>query len=151
MLMKTKERRKIGVRCQVSGVRKKVRGPESEVRGRDDKARSPKPYLPECARRGHSGFCLLTPVSCLLYLNMKVTPGMLMKTKDGEKRCQVSGARSQGRVRSHIPGNTRSSHSVSCLLSPASYFRACPPRALRLRFGLKFDIFILSALLSVML
>jgi hypothetical protein len=109
-----KERRKAGVRYQVTGVaeRSEVRYPKSELAG-------------ACAS------VILTPVSRLLLSKMKVTPGMLMKTKErgfrGQvrgARCQVIGAVSRG-LRAcgagHSLGRLNPSilTSDSCLLTPA--------------------------------
>ncbi len=75
-------------RCQVSGVRCQRRSPKSETASGAS------------ARLGHSGSRLLAHIYCSS--NMKVTPGMFMKTNEEEKcRCQVSGA--SGEARSQKP------------------------------------------------
>jgi hypothetical protein len=76
---------------------------------------APKCRRCQTVRRINSDSCLLTPFSCPQ--KMKVTPEICMKTKEREKRFQVSGVREK--VRS--PGSEvwgtlchrRRSHSVS--------------------------------------
>src|SRR5579862_9401894 len=102
-----KGRGKTGIRCQVSGKSPKPEGRTAERARRD--------IL--------SLFCLLTPVSCTS--KMKVTPGIFMKTKEGENqvsgiRCQVSGARCQGKVRSPKAEPQNVLGGTFCLPTPVS-------------------------------
>src|ERR1700690_3183283 len=95
MLKKTKDGRKkvSGFGCQVSGKKSEVRGPKSDVE-------NPRPEIGSQISENHTQqtFCLLTPISCTS--KMKVTPEMLMKTKERAKagvRYRVLGVRKKVR------------------------------------------------------
>ena len=144
-MYENKGKGKSDVRYQVPRVSEKVRSPRSGVRCRGTggfQCTSP------LSRLLTSGSRLLTPVSCIT--KMKVTPGICMKTKEGENqvpgiRCQVSAKKSgvrgpKSKIRRYSGRPCLAPLSAiltpdSCLLSPLNLFGDVPlPANYRLDF-----------------